>query len=134
MRGLNFENDQWPRAAEEFRKAASSAPQDDVLFFNLGLVYRRNGLLASSLQAFEHSAEINPRLIAGGPASATAQVEAGREELDRVQRLESSFGPPPQTAPEHRDIADLLMAHGESLSARGHRLRAEELEAGAQPR
>ena len=35
-----------------------------MLFYNLGLIYRRNGLLEAAFAAFERSHEINPRHIA----------------------------------------------------------------------
>ena len=56
-----------PRSADrEFRAAAAAAPDNDVLFYNLGLVYARSGRLPEALAAFSRSQEINPRHLASG--------------------------------------------------------------------
>ncbi len=75
MRGLSFERNDWPRAWREFERAARASPANDVLFYNLGLVFRRAGLLEEALAAFERSHAINPRPIAGvSRADATDRV------------------------------------------------------------
>jgi hypothetical protein len=50
--GFTFEQRDWKRACEEFRKAAQASPENDVLFYNLGLVYVRNGFYDEALAAF----------------------------------------------------------------------------------
>src|SRR5207249_541499 len=64
MLGVTFADDDWPRARGEFRRATAAAPENDVLWFNLGLIYRRNGLVTDALSAFRRSHEINPRHLA----------------------------------------------------------------------
>ncbi len=68
---------------QEFERAARAAPHNDVLFYNLGLIYRRNGLLDQALAAFRRSQAINPRHLAshGEPQAA-----------DRVGELEQQLG------------------------------------------
>lgn len=79
MLGVTFETLDWPRARQEFERAARAAPRNDVLFYNLGLIYRRNGLLDEALAAFQRSQAINPRHLAshGEPRAA-----------DRIRELE----------------------------------------------
>lgn len=64
MQGLTAEQGDWPRAQAAFRRAAAAAPDNDVLFYNLGLVYRRRGLRDEAIAAFRRSAAINPRHLA----------------------------------------------------------------------
>ncbi len=72
MLGVTFETLDWARARQEFERAARAAPHNDVLFYNLGLIYRRNGLLDEALAAFQRSQAINPRHLAshGEPRAA----------------------------------------------------------------
>jgi tetratricopeptide (TPR) repeat protein len=88
MLGMTFEERDWPRAARELEIAAASAPNNDVLFYNLGLLYRRNGLLEQALAAFRRSDAINPREIASltkpRAAERAAEVEAEIAERDRM--------------------------------------------------
>jgi len=65
MLGVTFERSEPSRALAEFEVAARAAPDNDVLFYNLGLVYERMGLPDQALTAFERSAAINPREIPG---------------------------------------------------------------------
>jgi tetratricopeptide (TPR) repeat protein len=121
MLGSTFEARDWPRAALEFEKAAAAAPDNDVLFYNLGLIYGGNGLHAEALAAFERSQAINPRHIAStSPAHAGQQAAETRRELARLTEIEARLGSglPPCV------LADRLEAAGERLAARGHRLRA----------
>lgn len=67
MLGLGLEATDWTEALGEFERAATSAPDNDVLFYNLGLVYARNADLPRALAAFERSAAIQPRPLAGRP-------------------------------------------------------------------
>ena len=135
MLGLTFERNDWPRAWREFEMATRAAPDNDVLFYNLGLIYRRAGLLDEALAAFERSHAINPRPIAGvSRADATDRVAEMREERDRVEAVQRGFpgGPPPvperARAEWHLQLARWLEERGEDAAARGHRLRALLLE------
>ena len=67
-------------AAAEFTAAAAAAPDNDVLHYNLGLVYERRGDLAAAVAAFERSRAINPRHL----ASKTAVRAADR--VDELRR------------------------------------------------
>ncbi len=133
MLGITFETRDWPRAAAAFERAAATAPANDVLFYNLGLIYRRNGLWQRSLAAFERSAAINPRHIpSGNPVRAIDRVAEVRPEVERLKALEAELergaGLSGDGAAYHRAMADLLDARGEALAAAGHRLRALETE------
>ena len=127
MLGMTFEPRDWPRAAREFDIAAASAPNNDVLFYNLGLIYRRNGLLERALAAFRRSDEINPREIASATkpraADRAAEVEAEiRErdillaELSAVPALASLDRGSPAW---RRDMADRVTARNRPTWARG---------------
>ncbi len=134
MLGITFETRDWPRAADALERAAAAAPENDVLFFNLGLIYRRNGLMRRSLAAFERSAEINPRHIpSGNPVRAIDRVAEVRLEVERLDLLEAELASAAGLRVDgsvayHRALAELLAARGEPLAAGGHRLLA--LEAG----
>ena len=71
MLGVTFEKRDRERALAELAEAARAAPDNDVLFYNLGLVYERMSLSGRALAAFERSMEINPRAIPG-PSRARA--------------------------------------------------------------
>lgn len=133
MLGITHERRDWPRAQHEFSRAMEAAPDNDVLFYNLGLIYRRNGLYARALESFERSAEINPRRIAsnddvraldrvaelGAVVARVATVEGElmrRAGLDGVEKVE-----------QMRALAGLLEEVGEVEAARGWRLRAQEV-------
>jgi tetratricopeptide (TPR) repeat protein len=142
MLGVSHEESSWPRAESEFRRATVAAPRNDVLFYNLGLIYRRNGLPERALESFRRADEINPRpipsarpvravdreaeAVAEQAAFAEARTQlgtdldlssaAGQRELAR--RLASSSSGAGSSAPDRR------------LWARGCELRAQELEAG----
>lgn len=141
MRGLTLERSEWPGAWHEFQIAARAAPGNDVLFYNLGLIYRQAGLIEEALAAFERSRAINPRPIATSTrADAMDRVVETRAELDRVEAVRRGFPGGPTPAPGrarsewHRQIAGWLEERGEAAAARGHRLRALTLEsAGAAP-
>ncbi len=135
--GVTFESGDWPRAARELGLAARAAPDNDVLFYNLGLIYRRNGLLAEALTSFRRAHAINSRTIASaGRVRASDRVEELTLELERVRRLEAVLqaelgyeGARLGSAAFYRRMADRLDERGERLTARGHRLRAAVLEA-----
>ncbi len=132
MLGITFETRDWRRAHAAFERAAVAASGNDVLFYNLGLIYRRNGLARRSLAAFERSAEINPRHIpSGNPVRAVDRVAELRPEVQRLDALEAELQRAAGLeknpgAAYHRAIAELLAARGEPLAASGHRLLALE--------
>jgi tetratricopeptide (TPR) repeat protein len=136
MLGSTFEDRDWPRARREFQAAAAASPDNDVLFYNLGLIFRRDGLLDEAAAAFGRSHAINPRHLAsaGRPRAADrlaeVMVEQGR--LAAIERSLAADGSlqtiTPDTPAYHRRLAELLVARGEPLAARGHRLRALEIE------
>jgi len=66
MLGVTFEQTDWPRARAELEAAARAAPSNDVLFYNLGLIYRRNGKLGEAFAAFQRADAINPRYLPSG--------------------------------------------------------------------
>ena len=72
MLGVTFEAGDWPRARAEFEAAARAAAANDVLFYNLGLIYRANGLLDEAVAAFARSQAINPRHLPSGTRVARA--------------------------------------------------------------
>ncbi len=134
MLAITHEQRDWPRAAEEFTKATTTAPDNDVLFYNLGLIYQRNGLPRRSLAAFERAAAINPRHIPSSrPVRADDKVAELRREVERLEEVERRQletgeldGLNPGSAAFHLKMAELLTAQGETLAARGHRLAALE--------
>lgn len=94
MRGLTAQaRGDWPGAARELERAARSAPDNDVLFYNLGLVYEGRGLLAQALAAFRRSDAINPR---GIPGSRAQRAGLRAEALARALAGSGVPGPAPQ--------------------------------------
>lgn len=128
MLGSAFERRDWRRAHAEFQRATRAAPDNDVLFYNLGLIYSGNGLYEEALAFFQRSYEINPRHIASRErVRPIDKVMAMRAEVERVAEVEKrlSAGLPPRgTAAYHRALSQRLAAAGEELAAEGHRLRA----------
>ena len=91
MRGLAAELRDPQTSARELRIAAEAAPDNDVLFYNLGLIHSRAGRLPEALAAFERSQEINPRHLASGSRPRAA---------DRIAELRAALAqPPPASAP-----------------------------------
>lgn len=138
--GFTYERRDWPRARAQFAAAASVAADNDVLFYNLGLVFARNGLWKNAVDDFTRSHEINPRHIASisQPRAADKLGEA-RRELARLAVIEleasTEIGQAVEngTAAFHRLMAAALDKRGEALAARGHRLLAEEIEYNMSP-
>lgn len=134
MLGFTFEQRDWRQARRQFDLAAAASPDNDVLFYNLGLLYERNGLLDDALAMFARSEAINPRhLPSSSRARAADRIAEIEAERARVAALEGSLaddpslrGLEPGSAAYHSRLADLLDARGQSLAARGHRLRAIE--------
>jgi len=132
MRGLTAEYRDWPSAAREFRVAAATAPDNDVLFYNLGLVYERAGLWDDAERAYERSYEINPRHIASSrDVRASDRLAALTTERARVQAVEETLashpslaGLPRGSSAWHRRLGALLGDRGEIAAARGHLLAA----------
>ncbi len=126
--GTTFEQRDWLRARAEFDAAAAAAPDNDVLFYNLGLIYRRNGLVDDALAAFRRSDAINPRHIAShDPVRAADEVAEMEAERMRLEAVERELGGTADDPAGHERLATLLDAHGEPTAALGHRLRAREL-------
>jgi tetratricopeptide (TPR) repeat protein len=138
MLGNTLARSDWPRARQEFAEAAKAAPDNDVLFFNLGLIFAGDGLYDEAIAAFRRSIQINPRPVPGPQnARATDHAEAVEMEGRRVGALDGQLARDPQVAalpagsPEwHRRLAALLRSNGETVAARGHELRAQEAVAG----
>jgi len=139
MRGVTFARGDWPRARREFALAGATADDDDVLFYNLGLVFQRNGLLEDALAAFRRSHAINPRHLASQRRPrATDRVAELTAEEKRLEAIEEDLVRDPTLLPlapdtpaYHRQLATLLERQGEPLAAHGHRLKALEIDAGA---
>ena len=133
MRGLTLSGHDWANAFEELENAARAAPEDDVLFYNLGLHYSRNGLYPEALAAFERCHAINPRRVAAadGPLAADRIGEVGAE-MRRLRAvllsLSSDLAP---LAPRERAriLSERLAAAGEAVAARGVLARAERAQA-----
>src|SRR6185295_68735 len=94
MLGVTFETTDWPRAAREFAVAARRSPDNDVLFYNLGLIYARNGLYDDAERAFARSDEINPRHLASAKKPrASDRLAEVRAERARVAAIEATLAP-----------------------------------------
>jgi len=136
MLGLTFEPYDWLRARLEFERAEQASPDNDVLFFNMGLIYRRNGLMDDAIACFTRSEAINPRAIANKtkPRAKDKLIELAGEKA-RLEALESEMAQRDAalgamargSAVWHTRLAELLEKRGETGAARGHRLRAIEL-------
>jgi tetratricopeptide (TPR) repeat protein len=137
MLGNTLERSDWPRARREYAEAMRAAPHNDVLFFNLGLIFGGSGLYDEAALAFRRSAEINPRAVAGpGRLKASDRIAPLESERRRIEAVEADLagddrlaGVTPRSAEWHRRLADLLRLRGEHAAARGHELRAYEAEA-----
>ena len=138
MLGFTFEKSDWPRAYAEFRRATAASPTNDVQFYNLGLIFSRNGLYDEALAAFERSFAINPRHIASrSRPRAEERIAEMRLQVDRLRSFEQEIrasgaldGLAAGTSAYHRALADELEGGGEPVAAAGHRLRAELRAAG----
>jgi tetratricopeptide (TPR) repeat protein len=138
MIGFSFEQRDWLRSRAEFDLATAASPDNDVLFYNLGLVYQRNGMLEDAVRAFQRSHEINPRVLARKKPTRSldrlAELAAEQRRLAQIEADLAEGSPldalPRGTPAHHRLLAELLAARGENVAARGHQLRAIEIEAG----
>jgi tetratricopeptide (TPR) repeat protein len=97
MQGFTAERTDWPRAVSFFERATQHAPDNDVLFYNIGLIYERNGHLDQALAAFRRSNEINPRHIAGA-----SRVRASDKIAQLEEQLERKRLQPQMNTDEHR--------------------------------
>jgi tetratricopeptide (TPR) repeat protein len=126
------------KARTQFRAAAAASPENDVLFYNLGLVFARNGLYEDALAAYQRSHAINPRHLASlSKPRATDKIAQLEQERARVVRLESTCSIDPAVAlgaARHLALAGCLERQAEPVAGRGHRLRALEIEAAAASR
>jgi tetratricopeptide (TPR) repeat protein len=138
MLGFTAAERDWRAARRQFEAAAAAAPHNDVLFYNLGLIYWRHGRLDDAIAAFERSREINPRHLAShGRPEASAKIEELRAERARIAAIEATLvaddpalrAAAPGSPSYHRRLAELLRARGETLAAQGQELRALEIEA-----
>ena len=138
MLGNTLERSDWPRARREYDEAMRAAPHNDVLFFNLGLIFGASGLYDEAIAAFRRSAEINPRAVAG-PVHLRASDRVGplEDEKRRVAAIEADLetdgrlqGAPPGSAERHRRLAALFEVRGDRAAALGHERRALEIAAG----
>ncbi len=127
MLGMTQERRDWPEARREFAAAVTAAPGNDVLLYNLGLIFRRNGLLEESLSAFRRSVEINPRAIASlskpQASDRAAEVEAEIAKRDRLLGElagDQALAGVATGSPEwRRGMASLLAGRGQPSWARG---------------
>ncbi len=96
MLGLALIERDWPGARREFEAAMTASPGNDVLFYNLGLIYRMNGLLEEAADAFRRSHAINPRHIANIQQSRAsdklAEIEAEKAAPRRRHSEDHSLG------------------------------------------
>jgi len=127
MLGVTWEPTDWRRATREFAIAEERSPDNDVLFYNLGLIYSRNGLYDDAERAFARSDAINPRHLASAKKPrASDRLAEVRAERARLAAIESALTPglDDDGPRRHERLAELLEARGERVAARGHRLRA----------
>ena len=141
MLGVTFEERDWLRARDQFAAAAEAAPDNDVLFYNLGLIYRRNGLLDEAREAFARCRAINPRGLSS-PSRPRAADRIAEIEADavRVRAIDAAAASDPAlrdrdpgSAAWHLGMALILDARGEVAASRAHRLRALERGAAEAP-
>lgn len=135
MRGVSAEADDWLRARAEFSAAAAAAPDNDVLLYNLGLIFERAGLLDDARAAFARCHALNPRGLASHArpraSDRLAEVDHERTRLARVETelraADAQLAGSRPTSPEyHVRVADALAARGEARAAMGHRRLALE--------
>ena len=137
MLGITCERRDWPRARREFARGdAASAPHNDVLFYNLGLIFGATGCSTRRSRPSGARREINPRPVAGpGRLKASDRVAPLERERRRIAALEADLvaddrlsDVAPRSPGWHRRMAELLGMRGERAAARGHELRALEAE------
>lgn len=136
MVGVSHGETDWPQAEREFRRAMEAAHDNDVLFYNLGLIYRRNGLSERALHAFRRAHEINPRHIPSSKpvrsVDKIAELEAEVEALGQI-RTRAGEGLDLASASGLRELARRVRSGTDPqlrIWARGFELQAREFEAG----
>jgi tetratricopeptide (TPR) repeat protein len=136
MLGFTLERQDWPRARAEFDRAANASPDNDVLFYNLGLIYARNGLLDEAIAAFARSHAINPRHLAsekrpraGDRLDELRAEHARRAQIEEQLSANAGLDAVKEPAVYHERMAQLLERRGERVAAQGHRLRLLQLNA-----
>ncbi len=87
MLGVTAEMTNWIQAEQQFQSAMKFAPNNDVLFYNLGLIYARNGLLQRSRTMFARSKEINARNITPSSKSNSTEMVMRLDILIEQQAL-----------------------------------------------
>ena len=109
--------------ARRARRAAARRPRTTSLFYNLGLIFQRNGLLDDASAAFALDA-INPRHVASSSRpSASDRLADLDTERRRLATLGARWRPIRVCAASYRicrvssPAADLLAARGEPLAA-----------------
>ena len=126
MVGSTLAGRDWPRALRALEKAATAAPGDDVLHYNLGLFYARNGLYDEAIAAFDRSRAISPRHLPGAPdARAEQRALETLLERQRVLKLEAQLSQPvgEGVAARHFRLAEALIGRDELEAAQGHYVR-----------
>jgi tetratricopeptide (TPR) repeat protein len=135
MLGVTFEARDWVRARRELGAAEAAAPDNDVLFYNLGLILARAGMLEEARAAFARCHAINPRHLASHSrpqaSDRLAEIDAERARLARLERELLAVTPtlarlPAGSAAYHAGLAERLAVRGEQRAAEGHRRRALE--------
>ncbi|MGA7614466.1 MAG: DUF2723 domain-containing protein [Thermoanaerobaculia bacterium] len=142
MLGRTLSLDDWNAGTRQYREAVAAAPQNDVLFYNLGVIYSGAGLYDEAIGFFRHSAALTPRGIPsqastsghaeGGRAQASSKVPPLLVERERIRQIESSLVASHSdlaalragSAAYHARLAELLAALGETTAARGETLSA----------
>ena len=136
MAGVSHEPSDWPQAEREFRRAMEAAYDNDVLFYNLGLIYRRSGLSERALAAFRRANEINPRHIPSSkPVRSKDKVAELEDEVDAFLELRDRLGGglDLSSAEGLRQLARRFESGPDPqlrVWAQGFELRAQEIEAG----
>ena len=134
MLGVTLQRGDWLAARQQYEAAMAAAPDNDVLFFNLGLVFREVGLLDEAIAAFQRADSINPRRIFGytgrSAADRVADLTSERARIGRVEAELAGDTSLAQLTPDTREydvrMAMLLDARGERVAAQARRLRSLE--------
>jgi tetratricopeptide (TPR) repeat protein len=131
MLAFTYAERDWRRARDELARATAVAPDDDVLFYNVGLLYERDGLLDEAAAALARSDAINPRHLASrGRQRAADRLAEVSAERARIEAIETELLRDPgvlaatDVPTRHLRLAERMAARGEVVAARGHRVRA----------
>ncbi len=117
---------QTARALEVLRQAASFAPEDAQVWYDLGLLYSDSGQQSEALRALQKAAELDPDL-----AEAQNALGAVRAETGAADPAEAAFRAALRIRPAygdaHGNLANLLTAHDDLAQAAWHYDRAVRL-------